>query len=111
MEHRLPLAVLHRYLAAVNPDCAALFDTEQGMVFGGHHLPRDGSDHDLRLDPNAPDEWNVRTMRMPAKVISSTLHDTLGWRDAAIVAGDAVDIVARSKRTRTCRCARRPACR
>jgi hypothetical protein len=34
---------------------------------------------------------------MPATVISATLHDTLGWPDATIVSGDAVDIVARLK--------------
>ena len=34
---------------------------------------------------------------MPATVISSTLQDTLGWPDATIVSGDAVDIVARLK--------------
>lgn len=48
------------------------------------------------VDPNAL-EWNVRTMRMPATVISSTLHDTLGWPDATIVSGDAVDIITRRK--------------
>jgi len=46
------------------------------------------------IDPNALDEWNARTMRMPATVVSSTLHDTLGWPDATIVRGDPVDIVA-----------------
>ena len=30
-------------------------------------------------------------------MISSTLHDTLGWPDATIVSGDAVDIVTRLK--------------
>jgi hypothetical protein len=49
------------------------------------------------IDPNTLDEWNVRTMRMPATVISSTLHDTLGWPDATIERGDAVDIVTRVK--------------
>ena len=34
---------------------------------------------------------------MPATVISSTLKDTLGWPDATIVSGDAVDIVGRLK--------------
>ncbi len=48
-------------------------------------------------DPDAFDEWNLRTMRMPATVISSTLHDTLGWPDAAIVSGDAIEIVTRLK--------------
>jgi dihydrofolate reductase len=49
------------------------------------------------IDPNTLDEWNRRTIRMPATVISSTLNDTLGWPDATIVSGDAVDIVARLK--------------
>jgi dihydrofolate reductase len=47
--------------------------------------------------PHTLDEWNVRTMRTPATVISSTLTDTLGWPDATIVSGDAVDIVTRLK--------------
>jgi dihydrofolate reductase len=34
---------------------------------------------------------------MPATVISSTLHDTLGWPDATIVSGDAGEIVSRLK--------------
>jgi hypothetical protein len=46
------------------------------------------------IDPSTLDEWNVRTMRMPATVVSSTLRDTLGWPDATIVSGDAVDIIA-----------------
>jgi dihydrofolate reductase len=48
-------------------------------------------------DPHSLDEWNVRTLRMPATVISSTLHDTLGWPDATILSGDAAEIVARLK--------------
>ncbi len=48
-------------------------------------------------DPHSLDEWNVRTLRMPATVISSTLRDTLGWPDATIVNGDAADIVTRLK--------------
>jgi dihydrofolate reductase len=43
------------------------------------------------------DEWNVRMVRMPATVVSSTLTDTLGWPDATIVSGDAVDVVAAMK--------------
>lgn len=30
-------------------------------------------------------------MRMPATVVSSTLHDTLGWPDVTIVSDDGVD--------------------
>jgi dihydrofolate reductase len=34
---------------------------------------------------------------MPATVISSSLHDTLGWPDATIVSGDGGEIVSRLK--------------
>ncbi len=76
---------------------AALFDTEQRMVFGATTFREMAEIMTSGLDPNSLDEWNVRTMRMPATVISSTLQDTLGWPDATIVSGDAVDIVSRLK--------------
>jgi dihydrofolate reductase len=76
---------------------AALFDTEQRMVFGATTFRENAQILMSGLDPHSQDEWNVRTMRMPATVISSTLHDTLGWPDATIVSGDAVDIVTRLK--------------
>jgi hypothetical protein len=76
---------------------AALFDTEQRMVFGATTFRETAQIMSSGIDPNALDEWNVRTMRMPAIVISSTLQDTLGWPDATIVSGEAVDIVARLK--------------
>ena len=77
---------------------AALFDTEQRMVFGATTFREMAEIMTSGIDPNALDEWNVRTMRMPATVISSTLTDTLGWPDATIVSGDAVDIVGRLKK-------------
>ena len=67
------------------------------MVFGATTFRAAAEIMTSGIDPNALDEWNVRTMRMPATVVSSTLHDTLGWPDATIVSGDAVDIVARLK--------------
>lgn len=76
---------------------AALFDTPQRMVFGATTFLENAEIMTAGLDPNALDEWNVRTMRMPATVISSTLTDTLGWPDATIVSGDAVEIVTRLK--------------
>ncbi len=76
---------------------AALFDTEQRMVFGATTFRENAKILTSGTDPNALDEWNVRTMRMPATVLSSTLHDTLGWPDATIVSGDAADIVTRLK--------------
>jgi dihydrofolate reductase len=77
---------------------AALFDTDQRMVFGATTFRETAQIMSLDTDPNTLDEWNVRTMRMPATVVSSTLHDTLGWPDATIVSGDAVDIVAQLKK-------------
>ena len=76
---------------------AALFDTEQRMVFGATTFRENAQIMSSGIDPNALDEWNVRTMRMPATVISSTVRDTLGWPDATVVSGDAADIVARLK--------------
>lgn len=76
---------------------ASLFDSLQRMVFGATTFRENAEILTAGIDPNAFDEWNVRTMRMPATVISSTLKDTLGWPDATIVSGDAVDIVARLK--------------
>ena len=67
------------------------------MVFGATTFRENAEILSAGIDPNALDEWNVRTMRMPATVISSTLQDTLGWPNATIVSGDAVDIVARLK--------------
>ena len=76
---------------------AALFDTEQRMVFGATTFRENAQIMSSGLDPNSLDEWNVRTMQMPATVVSSTLKDTLGWPDATIVRGDAVEIVTRLK--------------
>jgi dihydrofolate reductase len=76
---------------------AALFGTEQRLVFGATTFRQTAEIMSSGIDPNTLDEWNARTMRMPATVISATLHDTLGWPDATIVSGNAVDIVARLK--------------
>ncbi|WP_433064587.1 dihydrofolate reductase family protein [Dactylosporangium sp. CS-033363] len=72
---------------------AALFDTPQRMVYGATTFREMAEIMGSGLDPNALDEWNLRTMRAPATVISSTLTDTLGWPDATIARGDAVEIV------------------
>lgn len=76
---------------------ASLFDTPQRMVFGATTF-RENAEILLRsADPHNLDEWNRRTLRMPATVISSTLDDTLGWPDATVVGGDARQIVTRLK--------------
>jgi dihydrofolate reductase len=76
---------------------AGLFDTEQRMVFGATSFREIAEILTSGLDPNSLDEWNVRTMRLPATVVSSSLQDTLGWPDATIVSGDGVEIVTRLK--------------
>jgi dihydrofolate reductase len=76
---------------------AALFDTEQRMIFGATTFREMAQIWSSNIDLNLLDEWNGRMVRMPATVVSSTLQDTLGWPDATIVSGDAVDIVARLK--------------
>ncbi|SBT65831.1 Dihydrofolate reductase [Micromonospora sediminicola] len=78
---------------------AALFSAPQRMVYGATTFREVAQIMTSGLDPHSSDEWNVRLMRMPATVISSTLHDTLGWPDATIVSGDAVNIVAQLKQT------------
>ena len=80
---------------------AALFETEQRMVYGATTFREVAEIMLSGADPNSLDEWNVRLMRMPATVISSTLHDTLGWPDATILHGDAVSIVRRLKEEST----------
>ena len=76
---------------------AALFHTQQRMVFGATTFSENAEIVSSSTDPDALDEWYVRLLRMPATVVSSTLGNTLGWPDATIVSGDAADIVATLK--------------
>jgi dihydrofolate reductase len=76
---------------------AALFSTEQRMVFGATTFRENAQIVSAGSDPHRLDEWYARLIQMPATVVSSTLHDTLGWPDATIVSGDAADIVSRLK--------------
>ena len=79
---------------------AWLFDTPQRMVFGATTF-RENAEILLRSsDPHNQDEWNRRTLSMPATVISSTLHDTLGWPNATVVTGDAAEMKVRSDKLR-----------
>jgi len=76
---------------------AAQFDPLPRMVFGATTFRENAEIMISGQDPLTLDEWNQRTLRAPATVISSTLTNTLGWPDATIVSGDAVDIVRRLK--------------
>jgi dihydrofolate reductase len=75
-----------------------LYGTEQRMVFGANTfrafvqmLASSTEDSDVR------DPWVTRMWNMPATVVSSTLEGPLDWPNAAVVSGDAVDVVARLK--------------
>ncbi len=76
---------------------ASQLETEQRMVFGATTFRENAAILVAGDDPLGQDEWNVRTLRMPATVISSTLDDTLGWPDATIVRGDAAEVAAAMK--------------
>lgn len=76
---------------------ADLFGVDQRMVYGATTFREVAEIMLPGTDPNSFDEWNRRLMKMPATVVSSTLEDTLGWPDATIVRGDAVDIIRRLK--------------
>jgi dihydrofolate reductase len=75
-----------------------LFGDEQRMVFGAttfrqfvQMLASSTEESEVR------DPWVTRMWRMPATVVSTTLHEPLDWPDATVVSGDAVDVVARLK--------------
>jgi dihydrofolate reductase len=75
-----------------------LYDQSQRMVFGAdtyrlfvRMLAASTENSDVR------DPWVTRMWNLPATVVSTTLKEPLDGPDAAVVSGDAVDIVARLK--------------
>lgn len=76
---------------------AAQFTSPQRLVFGATTFRENAEIFRAGVDPHTLDEWNVRMLRMPATVISSTLDDVLGWPDATVVGGDAIRTVGRMK--------------
>ncbi|MET3934111.1 dihydrofolate reductase family protein [Arthrobacter sp. OAP107] len=76
----------------------ALYGEEQRMVFGANTyrafarmLASSSEDSDVR------DPWVTRMTNLPATVVSRTLQEPLDWPDAAVVSGDAIDVVTRLK--------------
>lgn len=69
----------------------------QRMVYGATTFRETAFWHSDAFDPRLLDEWNRLLVQHPTTVISSTLDDTLGWPDATIERGDAVEIVRRLK--------------
>ncbi|MDT7743067.1 MAG: hypothetical protein QOE59_2145 [Actinomycetota bacterium] len=76
----------------------ASFEEQHRMVFGAttfrqfvEMLAESTEDSDVR------DPWVTRMRDMPTTVVSSTLQGPLDWPDAAVVRGDAVEVVGRLK--------------
>ncbi|MEU8289209.1 dihydrofolate reductase family protein [Micromonospora sp. NPDC048905] len=76
----------------------AVYGEEQRMVFGARTyqefaqmLAASTEESEVR------DAWVTRMRSLPATVVSNTLQGPLDWPDATVVAGDAVDVVARLK--------------
>src|SRR5579872_499455 len=76
----------------------ALYGEKQRMVFGAStyrvmaQLLASSTEESEVRDP-----WVAQMRNLPATVISTTLQGPLDWPDAAVVPGDAVDVVARLK--------------
>ena len=69
---------------------------EQRIVFGAN-MYRTFAMLRSTLDPEAFDPWVSQLMKLPTFVVSNTLEGPLDWPDATLVAGDAVEVVARLK--------------
>jgi dihydrofolate reductase len=76
----------------------ALYGEEQRMVLGAttfrafaQMLATSTEDSEVH------DPWVTRMRSLPTTVVSTTLKGPLGWPDATVVSGDAVDVVARLK--------------
>jgi dihydrofolate reductase len=75
-----------------------LYGPEQRMVFGARTyalfaqmLAESDEGSEVR------DPWVTRMRQLPATVVSTTVQGPLDWPDATVVAGDAVEVVARLK--------------
>ncbi|HJQ43405.1 MAG TPA: dihydrofolate reductase family protein [Jatrophihabitantaceae bacterium] len=77
----------------------ALYSEEQRMVFGANtyrtnaEMLAAASEDSEMYDP-----WVMRMRDLPATVVSNTLEEPLDWPDAALVRGDAVDVITRLKK-------------
>jgi dihydrofolate reductase len=76
----------------------AVYSVEQRMVFGANtyrafaSMVASSAENSEVFDP-----WVTRMRNIPATVVSTTLVEPLDWPHAAVVSGDAVNVVARLK--------------
>ena len=89
----------------------ALYSEEQMMVFGANSYRLFVQLLGSGADPSVGDPWVTRMRSLPLTVVSSTLREPLDWPHATVASGDAVEVVAGSRRSPLCRCDRTAACR
>ena len=76
----------------------AVYSEPQRMIFGADTYRQFAEMlADSTEPPDVRDPWVTSMRKLPASVVSSTLHEPLDWPDATLVRGDAVDIVTRLK--------------
>ena len=77
----------------------ALYGTEQRMVFGANTYRAFAQMlTSASKESGVHDQWVTRMRNLPATVVSTTLKGPLDWRNATLVSGDAIDVVARLKK-------------
>ena len=75
----------------------AVYREEQRMVLGANTFRQFVEVLGSSAEPKVDDPVNTRMRTMPTTVVSRRLEGPLGWPDATIVSGDAVDVVGRLK--------------
>jgi dihydrofolate reductase len=73
----------------------AQYREKQRLVFGARTFRTHA--RILASSTEVLDPWVRQTRNLPATVVSTTLHDPLGWPDGTVASGDPVEIVARLK--------------
>ncbi|WP_410664306.1 dihydrofolate reductase family protein [Amycolatopsis sp. lyj-84] len=76
----------------------ASYSEEQRMVFGATTFRTSVEMLSGIVEPEGLDPWVAKMKNLPATVVSTTIREPLGWPDATVVSGDAVDVVARLKK-------------
>ena len=77
----------------------SLYSAEQRIVFGANTFREFAGFLTSSTEwSGASDSWATQMSSLPATVVSTTLKESLGWPNATVVSGDAVDIVARLKK-------------
>ncbi len=76
----------------------ALYSEEQRMVFGATTFRANVEMLSGIVESEGLDPWVTKMKNLPATVVSTTIREPLGWPDATVVSGDAVDVVARLKK-------------